>query len=123
MVAYSKLGECGEDQVPEPTTAHLVDWLRTYGRLSTDNAFVEYKAKLAADRLENAKHEVQVKRDENAKLVHNILAFAELHKAAEEQLKLANELLVNVKCIDGGCEENKPCFWCIKRESIKEKSK
>ena len=44
-------------------------------------------------------------------------------REAEEQLKLANELLVNVKCIDGGCEEDKPCFWCTKRESIKEDMK
>lgn len=34
------------------TTAQLADWLRTYGRLSIDNAFVEYKAMAAADRLE-----------------------------------------------------------------------
>ena len=42
-------------------------------------------------KIDDAEHEAQTKRDENVKLVHNILAFAELHKTAEDELKVAEE--------------------------------
>ena len=57
---------------------------------------------LAADRLENAGHALQIKRDENVKLVHSVLAFAELHKAAEHDLgqymEINKELLNDMPC-------------------------
>lgn len=54
MVAYSKIAECGEDQLPKPTNTEIREWLKYPGGGWAGIPSNRSMALLALDRLEAA---------------------------------------------------------------------